>query len=102
MAKTGTVEERMVNYLKSDGAHTMPEIAAGIGLEQKDVGSAFGPLVKEGVLKMNAEKKVEYTGAALPERITLTSGLIKKACEASVHSCWNLKSLLPLQNSRQW
>ena len=82
MAKTGTVEERMVNYLKSDGAHTMPEIAAGIGLEQKDVGSAFGPLVKEGVLKMNAEKKVEYTGAALPERITLTSGLIKKACEA--------------------
>ena len=59
MVKTGTVEERMVNFLKADGAHTMPEIAAGIGLEQKDVGSAFGPLVKEGVLKMNAEKKVE-------------------------------------------
>ena len=82
MAKTGTVEERMVAFLKDNGAHTMPEIAAGIGLEQKDVGSAFGPLVKEGVLKMNAEKKVEYTGAELPARIKITSDLIKKACDA--------------------
>ena len=79
MAKTGTVEERMVKFLKDNGPHVMPEIAAGIGLEQKDVGSAFGPLVKEGVLKMNAEKKVEYTGAELPARITITSDLIKKA-----------------------
>ena len=79
MAKTGTVEERMVKFLKENGAHTMPEIANGVGLEQKDVGSAFGPLVKEGVLKMNAEKKVEYTGAELPARITITSDLIKKA-----------------------
>ena len=82
MAKTGTVEERMVKFLKDNGAHLMPEIAAGIGLEQKDVGSAFGPLVKEGVLKMNAEKKVEYTGAALPARLTITSDLIKKAMAA--------------------
>ena len=82
MAKTGTVEERMVKFLKDNGAHTMPEIAGGIGLEQKDVGSAFGPLVKEGVLQMNAEKKVEYTGKELPSRITVTSALIKKGCEA--------------------
>ncbi len=82
MAKTGTVEQRMVDFLKANGANTMPEIAAGIGLEQKDVGSAFGPLVKEGILKMNAEKKVEYTGAALPARITLTSKLIENACGA--------------------
>lgn len=82
MAQTGTVEQRMVNFLQKNGAHTMPEIAQGIGLEQKDVGSAFGPLVKEGVLKMNAEKKVEYTGADLPARITVTADLIKKGCGA--------------------
>ena len=82
MAKTGTVEERMINFLKEHGPHTMPELTAGIALDQKDVGSAFGPLVKEGVLKMNAEKKVEYTGAALPARIATTAALIKKACEA--------------------
>ena len=82
MAQTGTVEQRMVDFLQKNGAHTMPEIAKGIGLEQKDVGSAFGPLVKEGVLKMNAEKKVEYTGANLPARITVTADLIKKGCGA--------------------
>ena len=82
MAKTGTVEERMINFLKEHGPHTMPELTAGIALDQKDVGSAFGPLVKEGVLKMNAEKKIEYTGAELPARITTTAALIKKACEA--------------------
>lgn len=82
LAKTGTVEQRMIDFLKKNGSATMPEIAAKIGLEQKDVGSVFGPLVKEGVLKMNAEKKVEYTGADLPERITVTVNLIKKACEA--------------------
>ena len=82
LAETGTVEERMVNFLKDKGAHTMPEIAAGIGLEQKDVGSAFGPLVKDGVLRMNEEKKVEYTGASLPERIKATMDLVKKAISA--------------------
>ena len=79
MAKTGIVEERMINFLKEHGPHTMPELTAGIALDQKDVGSAFGPLVKEGVLKMNAEKKIEYTGAALPARIATTAALIKKS-----------------------
>ncbi|MDY2839942.1 MAG: phenylalanine--tRNA ligase subunit alpha [Treponema sp.] len=79
LAKTGTVEERMVRFLKDNGAHTMPEIASGLGLEQKDIGSAFGPLVKEGVLKMNEEKKAEYTGADLPARIKTTSELLNKA-----------------------
>ena len=32
---------------------------------------------------MNAEKKVEYTGAELPARITVTSTLIKKGCDAA-------------------
>ena len=94
--KTGTVEERMINFLKDNGPHLMPEIAAGIALEQKDVGSAFGPLVKEGVLKMNAEKKVEYTGAPLPERIVTTSALLKKACD-SENGLLNKQDLTPAE-----
>lgn len=82
LSTTGTVEEKIVAFLKENGAHTMPEIAQGTKLEQKDVGSAFGPLVKEGVLKMNEEKKVEYTGAELPARIKITSELIEKALKA--------------------
>ena len=81
-AKNGTVEERMVSYLKDNGAHSLSEIATAVGIEAKSVGSAFGPLSKEGVLKMNAEKKAEFTGAELPKRIAVTNILLKRAAES--------------------
>ena len=82
LSEKGTVEERAVAFLKDNGAKTLPEIAAGLGLEQKDIGSAFGQLSKEGILAMNAEKKAEYTGKELPARITLTSKVLKDAIAA--------------------
>jgi phenylalanyl-tRNA synthetase alpha chain len=82
-AKDGTPEERIINYVKENGAKTLPEIAAGLGLEQKDVGSAFGPLSKDGVLKMNAEKKAEYTGAQIPARIETAKALLAKVAAAA-------------------
>lgn len=82
LSEKGTVEERAVAFLKDNGAKTLPEIAAGLGLEQKDIGSAFGQLSKEGILVMNAEKKAEYTGKELPARITLTSKVLKDAIAA--------------------
>ncbi len=81
-AKNGTVEERMVSYLKDNGAHSLSEIATAVGIESRSVGSAFGPLSKEGVLKMNAEKKAEYTGAELPKRLSVTNALLKRAAES--------------------
>ena len=83
LAKTGTVEERLVNYLKENGAHALPEIAAALAVENKDIGSAFGQLSKEGVLKMTSDKKAEYTGAALPERVLKASEIIKKGAQAA-------------------
>lgn len=82
LSVTGTVEERLVALVKEKVSLSLPEIAAALNLENKDIGSAFGQLSKEGVLKMNAEKKAECTGAALPERIAVTSELLKKACDA--------------------
>lgn len=80
LAKTGTVEERFIELLKTDGAKTLPEAAAALNIENKDIGSAFGQLSKDGILKMNAEKKAEYNPAApIPERIKISSALIKKA-----------------------
>ncbi|MBO5607467.1 MAG: phenylalanine--tRNA ligase subunit alpha [Treponema sp.] len=79
VADSGTAEGRIVEFLKKDGPHNMQEIAAALGLEGKDVGSAFGGLKKEGILKMNGEGKAEYTGAPLPSRIAITESLIKKA-----------------------
>ncbi len=82
IAKTGTVEERIINLLKDGAARALPEIASALAVDNSAVGSAYGPLVKEGVLKMNEDKKVLYTGAAVPARIALTTALIKKACDA--------------------
>ena len=78
-AKNGTPDEKIIAFVKANGAKTLPEIAAGAGLEQKDVGSAFGQLSKDGVLKMNAEKKAEYTGAEIPSRITIAKSLFERA-----------------------
>lgn len=82
LCKTGTVEERMVEWLKKNGAHILPEIASELKIENKDIGSAFGQLSKEGVLKMTSDKKVEYTGCELPKRITKISELLKKAANS--------------------
>ncbi|MBQ0051842.1 MAG: phenylalanine--tRNA ligase subunit alpha [Treponema sp.] len=81
-AKDGLPEEKIVNFVKANGAKTLPEIAAGTGLEQKDVGSAFGQLSKAGLLKMNTEKMAEYTGAELPENFKIAKALFEKAAAA--------------------
>ena len=80
--KDGFAEERIVSYLKENGPKRLPEIAVALGIENKDVGSAFGSLSKDNVLAMNTEKKAEYTGAPLPERFAVAKSLIKKASEA--------------------
>lgn len=75
----GFVEEKIVSLLQKEGAKSLPEIAAALNIENKDVGSAFGPLSKEGVLAMNEEKKAEATGKPLPDRITVAKSLVQKA-----------------------
>lgn len=92
LAKDGTVEERVVSLLKDSGAKTLPEIASALKIENKDIGSAFGQLAKDGILKMNAEKKAEYTGAALPARIAVASRLLKIA-ESSTNGQIDKKDL---------
>ena len=83
IAKDGSAEERIISCLKDGGPKALPELAAALSLESKDVGSAFGALSKEGVLRMNGEKKAEYTGAAVPERLARAKALIAKAQQSS-------------------
>ena len=78
----GFVEEKIVALLQKEGAKSLPQIAAALGIENKDVGSAFGSLSKDGVLQMNAEKNAEATGKPLPERITVAKSLVQKAAAA--------------------
>lgn len=78
----GFVEEKIVSLLQKEGAKSLPQIAAALNIENKDVGSAFGSLSKDGVLAMNAEKLAEATGKPLPQRITVAKALIQKAAAA--------------------
>lgn len=41
-AEKGSPESRIIAFLRDSGPHSLPEIAAALGLENKDVGSAFG------------------------------------------------------------
>ena len=79
LSASGTPEERILAFLREKGPSRLPEIVAGLGLEQKDVGSAFGQLSKEGVLSMDSEKRASLSGAALPARIGIVRGLLEKA-----------------------
>lgn len=81
-AREGTPEQRIISYLKESGSHTLPEIALALNIENKDVGSAFGMLSKQGVLAMNAEKKVAWTGTSELGVVDLTTALLQKAVAA--------------------
>ena len=55
----------------------MPSIAEDLSLENKDVGSAFGQLSKEGILKMDAEKNVEIIFSRLCQLFKLSGWKLK-------------------------
>ncbi|RPJ03366.1 MAG: phenylalanine--tRNA ligase subunit alpha, partial [Spirochaetaceae bacterium] len=52
----GLPEERIVAVLEKKESLTLPDIAEATGLENKDVGSAFGLLSRQGVLAMDESK----------------------------------------------
>ena len=97
-AEHGTPEARIVKFLKEKGPHALPQIASALSLENKDVGSAFGMLSKEGVLSMDAEKKAVFSGKELPARMTLTEKLLSKA-KAAIDGLLEQTALLAEENS---
>jgi phenylalanyl-tRNA synthetase alpha chain len=88
-ARNGTPEERMLRFLSEKGPARLPEIASSLGLEQKDVGSAFGILSKEGALSMDGDKRAVIAegwsqAAATPKpRIAVVRDLIARAASSS-------------------
>ena len=80
--RDGFTEERVVEYLRQNGSAKLPEIAQALGIENKEAGSAFGSLAKDKVVSMNADKKVEFTGAIFPTRLEIARDLLKKASAA--------------------
>jgi len=78
----GTYEQRIVAAVAEAGALSLPEIAKKLGIEQKDVGSAFGGLSKDNVLAMDADKRAALApgGAeALAPRQAALQSLLSRA-----------------------
>ncbi|MFP4180377.1 MAG: phenylalanine--tRNA ligase subunit alpha [Spirochaetaceae bacterium] len=79
-AEEGTPEERIVALLREKGPHTMKEIGEALGLENSDVGSSFGKLSKEGVLRMDGDKRVSLVqDVGSPGRMRAVRSLLEKA-----------------------
>ena len=89
-AEKGTPDERILRFLAEKGPAKLPEIVQALGLEQKDVGSAFGVLSKEGALSMDADKRAvldtAWFAAAHAEgarpRLAVVRDLIARAVQA--------------------
>jgi phenylalanyl-tRNA synthetase alpha chain len=89
-AEKGTPEERILRFLSEKGSARLPEIAQALGLEQKDVGSAFGILSKEGALSMDGDKRAVVNegwfaaahSSGLKPRMVLARDLIAKAASS--------------------
>ena len=48
--KNGTPLMRVFRLVKEQGALSLPQIASTLGLDNKDVGTAFGQLSKDGCI----------------------------------------------------
>jgi len=75
--KKGTPEERIMTLLENHGELTVPELVERTELENKDVGSAYGMLSKEGVLAMNENKAVFIKDTAKNTRLKSIRELLK-------------------------
>jgi len=72
----GTPEERIVALVEAKGGQTLPALAEVLGLEQKEVGSAFGSLAKSGLLSLDVEKKVHIKDTARREGLKSVQTLL--------------------------
>ncbi len=81
-ASDGTPEERMIGLLENEGAKAIPEITQALGLENRDIGSAYGSLSKMGVLEMDGEKRVTLKNADAASSVHLVRSLLDRAAAA--------------------
>jgi len=75
----GTPEERILAHLEEQGATLIPDLSAALELENKDIGSAYGLLAKEGAVKMDDQKRVCLVDADAAKSITLIRALLDRA-----------------------
>ena len=81
----GTPEEQILSLMKKQSI-TLPEISKTLGIENKDVGSAFGMLSKESVLGMDDQKRVILKSGLPSERMKIIRSILNKTAESNTLS----------------
>ena len=80
-AEKGTPLERIFTLIRQETGLRLPDIAARLGLENKDAGSAFGMLSKLGYSEMDEEKRVRVKRDEVPSVISVVKSLLAKASQ---------------------
>jgi len=79
----GTPEENLLQALEK-GPIPMADAATLLGLEQKDMGSAYGQLAKEGLLAMDESKKIVRKTAEPSPRMKTLRTLLDRAAQGEL------------------
>ncbi len=83
-AQNGLPEERILRVAGEGKALTLPEMAAACGLEQREVGSAYGKLAKAGATEMDGEKRVVIKDAGAASDVAVARALLDRALDAGL------------------
>ncbi|GAB6089176.1 phenylalanine--tRNA ligase subunit alpha [Spirochaeta dissipatitropha] len=75
----GFPEERLLKCAQKQPGLKLPEIAVAVGLEPRDMGSAFGALSKAGAVSMDSDKCIHAKIKDLPEFCKVIRGILDKA-----------------------
>ena len=81
-AGNGLPEERILRVTAEGKSLTLPEMAAACGLEQRDVGSAYGKLAKAGATEMDGEKRVVLKDPDAASEVAVARTLLDRAADA--------------------
>ena len=60
---------------------TLPEISKELGLENKDTGTAFGSMSREGLLAMDSEKKASLKSSDISDSMKAVRAILDRAVE---------------------
>jgi len=78
-AKNDIPEKRVFSFIKEKGKAKLPEIATKLGISQKEAGSAFSFLSKDGAVSMDEEKNVVYMKEITSNKLEVIKTLLETA-----------------------
>jgi len=89
-AAEGTPEFRIVDLVQKESGLTLPDVCSRLGIENKDAGSAFGQLSRDGILAMTPEKTLVPVAGGSRARLEQTAAVLVKAASAGILSAAEL------------